>query len=115
MEKKEEVPEPTFEEQEAVAEAELEDQYSSSVEDDLAAAISDLGSETDDAKDVAAVDTTPEYDVGDASADDLLEEEELVSHYDVNVVDDVDLEKADSHLDGVDVIGDISKSIYEEE
>ena len=81
--------EPKFEDIEAETEKELEDRYSESMAEDLAAALEDLDDEQETIlEEEAAVDVSPQIDIGDAIADDLLSDEELVSHYDVDVADD---------------------------
>ncbi|MDP6010315.1 MAG: hypothetical protein QF707_00825 [Candidatus Poseidoniaceae archaeon] len=108
--------EPTFDDVEAETEKELEERYSDSMAEDLASALEDLDDEEETTPEVVeAVDVSPQIDIGDASADDLLEEEELVSHYDVDVADEIDVEKADSHFISAQIEGDISVAVEEEE
>ena len=107
--------EPTFEDIEAETEKELEDRYSESVAEDLAAALEDLDDEQETIlEEEEAVDVSPQIDIGDAIADDLLSDEELVSHYDVDVADEIDIDKADSHFATAQIEGDISTSVEEE-
>ena len=107
--------EPTFEDVEAETEKELEERYSDSMAEDLASAFDDLDDEEETLlEEIEAVDVSPQIDIGDASADDLLEEEELVSHYDVDVADEIDVEKADSHFSSAQIEGDISIAVEEE-
>ena len=108
--------EPTFDDVEAETEKELEERYSDSMAEDLASALEDLDDEEETTLEVVeAVEVSPQIDIGDASADDLLEEEELVSHYDVDVADEIDVEKADSHFISAQIEGDISVAVEEEE
>lgn len=107
--------EPTFDDIEAETEKELEDRYSESMAEDLAAAFEDLDDEEEtELEEVEAVDVSPQIDIGDAVADDLLSEEELVSHYDVDVADEIDIDAADLHLTSAEIEGDISVSVEEE-
>jgi len=107
--------EPTFEDIEAETEKELEDRYSESMAEDLAAALEDLDDEQETIlEEEEAVDVSPQIDIGDAIADDLLSDEELVSHYDVDVADEIDIDKADSHFSTAQIEGDISTSVEEE-
>lgn len=107
--------EPTFEDIEAETEQELEDRYSESVAEDLATALEDLDDEEETIlEEVEAVDVSPQIDIGDAIADDLLSDEELVSHYDVDVADEIDIDKADSHFATAQIEGDISVAVEEE-
>jgi len=106
---------PTFDDVEAETEKELEERYSDSMAEDLASALEDLDDEEETTPEVVeAVEVSPQIDIGDASADDLLEEEELVSHYDVDVADEIDVEKADSHFISAQIEGDISVAVEEE-
>jgi hypothetical protein len=110
-----EVEEPSFDETEAETEKELEEQYASSVADEITAALSDLDDEEETPLEVVeAIDVSPQIDIGDASADDLLADEELVSHYDVDVADDIDVDSADAHFVSASIEGDISKAVDEE-
>ena len=107
--------EPTFDDVEAETKKELEERYSDSVAEDLESVLADLDDEEETVlEDVEAVDVSPQIDIGEASADDLLEEEEMISHYDVDVVDEVDIEKADSHFSSAQIEGDISVAVEEE-
>ena len=107
--------EPTFDDIEAETEKELEDRYSESMAEDLAAAFEDLDDEEETVlEEVEAVDVSPQIDIGDAVADDLFIEEELVSHYDVDVADEIDIDAADLHLSSAEIEGDISVSVEEE-
>lgn len=107
--------EPTFDDIEAETEKELENRYSESMAEDLAAAFEDLDDEEETVlEEVEAVDVSPQIDIGDAVADDLLSEEELVSHYDVDVADEIDIDAADLHLASAEIEGDISVSVEEE-
>jgi len=110
-----EVEEPSFDETEAETEKELEEQYAGSVADEITAALSDLDDEEETPLEVVeAIDVSPQIDIGDASADDLLADEELVSHYDVDVADDIDVDSADAHFVSASIEGDISKAVDEE-
>ena len=107
--------EPSFDDVEAETKKELEERYSDSMAEDLASALEDLDDEEEITPEVVeAVEVSPQIDIGDASADDLLEEEDLVSHYDVDVADEIDVEKADSHFISAQIEGDISISVEEE-
>lgn len=107
--------EPVFEAVEAQTEKELEERYADSVADDLAAALEDLDDEDEAVlEETEAIDVSPQIDIGEASADDLLEEEELVSHYDVDVAEQFDIEVADSHFLKAEIEGDISVAVEEE-
>ena len=110
-----EVEEPSFDETEAEAEKELEKHYADSVADEITAALNDLDDEEETPLEVVeAVDVSPQIDIGDATADDLLAEEELVSHYDVDVADDIDVDSADAHFASASIEGDISETVEEE-
>ncbi|MEO2120808.1 MAG: hypothetical protein ABGX44_03240, partial [Candidatus Poseidoniia archaeon] len=110
-----EVVEPSFDETEAEAEKELEEHYADSVADEITAALNDLDDEEETPLEVVeAVDVSPQIDIGDATADDLLAEEELVSHYDVDVADDIDVDSADAHFVSASIEGDISEAVEDE-
>ena len=107
--------EPAFEETEAKAVEELEAIYSESVSADIASALEDLEDEEETPLEVSeAVEVSPHIDSGEASADDLLEEEDLVSHYDADVADAIDIASADAHLVSAAIEGDISAVVEEE-
>ena len=109
-----EAEEPSFDETEAEAVKELEEQYADSVANELTAALNDLDDEEETPLEVVeAVDVSPQIDIGDATADDLLTEEELVSHYDVDVADDIDVDSADAHFVSASIEGDISEAVEE--
>jgi len=106
--------EPSFDETEAEAVKKLEEQYADSVANGITAALNDLDDEEETPLEVVeAVDVSPQIDIGDATADDLLTEEELVSHYDVDVADDIDVDSADAHFVSASIEGDISEAVEE--
>ena len=90
---------PTFEELESKASKTLEEDYEEKKNTEIDDAFSTLeGDETPLEK--ALVNSAPDYDVGEVTVEDLLEEKKLESHYELNIVD-AKIEGSDEHLIGV--------------
>ena len=90
---------PTFEELESKASKTLEEDYEEKKNTEIDDAFSTLeGDETP--LEEALVNSAPDYDVGEVTVEDLLEEKKLESHYELNIVD-AKIEGSDEHLIGV--------------
>ena len=90
---------PTFEELESKASKTLEEDYEEKKNTEIDDAFLTLeGEETPPEE--ALVNSAPDYDVGEVKVEDLLEEKNLESHYELNIVD-AEIEGSDEHLIGV--------------
>jgi len=104
--------EPTFQEEEAKAVAEIEEQYGKLVDNELTSAFDTLQEDEEVLSDMEA-EPAPDYDVGETSVDDLLSEESTsLSYYHTNTVE-AKIEGSDTHLKGVAILGDIPTVVDE--
>ncbi len=90
---------PTFEELESKASKTLEEDYEEKKNTEIEDAFSTLEGDNTPLEE-ALVNSAPDYDVGEVTVDDLLEEKNLESHYELNIVD-AEIEGSDEHLIGV--------------
>ncbi len=90
---------PTFEELESQAEKSLEEDYQKKKNTEIENVFSTLESE-ETLIETDEIHSAPDYDVGEVEIDDLLENNELESNYQLNVID-ANLDGADGHLVGV--------------
>lgn len=104
------VPVPTFAETEALAEKELAEDYSESFEHDVSEAIDLLDGEEEELVEPEIESPAEEYDVGDIETDALLDDE-MSSNFGINVVEHVDVNKLESPLENVEIVGDISQEV----
>ena len=105
------VEEPSFQEEEAKAAAEIGAQYEGLIVNELTSAFDTLQEEEDELAGIDA-EPAPNYDVGEISVDDLLSEESAESYYGANTVD-AKIEGSDTHLKGVAILGDIPTTVEE--
>lgn len=89
---------PSFADLEAEAQEELSERYEEVPEDDLLAALDDEAADEAGETESDVLDSVSDFDVGDASVDDLLSDDEGESFYEQNVAQEIDLEHSDDHL-----------------
>ena len=77
---------PTFDELESQAEKNLEEDYEDKKNAEIENVFSTLESE-ETSIGSEEIHSAPDYDVGDVEVDDLLENNELESHYQLNVIE----------------------------
>lgn len=113
--KSESPPPQTFEQAEAIAQAELAEEYAQTKSEDISVATEAFSADEDELIPEIMMEPATEYDVGEIDAEELLSREADESHYEVNTADEVDLESADEHLVSADIIGDLPAEVSTDE
>ncbi|MAK04282.1 MAG: hypothetical protein CMA03_00140 [Euryarchaeota archaeon] len=89
---------PTFDELENQTEKKLKEDYKEKKNAEIENVFSTLESDESEVE-REEIQSAPDYDVGEVEVDDLLENKELESHYQLNIVD-AKVEGSDEHLIG---------------
>ena len=90
--------------------AALKDQYDRDIEQDVTAIESILDADEEQPEELAAQ-PAPDYDENDASPDDVLSDDEMVSFSEKNVVEHDSIEAIGNHLESATIEGDVSKEV----
>tara|TARA_B100000945_G_scaffold193632_1_gene155402 strand:+ start:875 stop:1216 length:342 start_codon:yes stop_codon:yes gene_type:complete len=93
---------PTFDELENQTEKKLKEDYKEKKNAEIENVFSTLESDETEVES-EEIQSAPDYDVGEVEVDDLLENQELESHYQLNIVD-AKVDGSDEHLVGVEHI-----------
>ena len=90
--------------------AALKDQYDRDIEQDVTAIESILDADEERPEELAAQ-PAPDYDENDATPDDVLSDDEMVSFSEKNVVEHDSIEAIGNHLESATIEGDVSKEV----
>ena len=90
--------------------ATLKDQYDRDIEKDVTSIESILDADEEQPEEMAIL-PAPDYDENDATSDDVLSDDEMVSFSDKNVVEHDSIEEIGNHLESATIEGDVSKEV----
>jgi hypothetical protein len=90
--------------------ATLKDQYDRDIENDVTAIESILDADEEQPEEMA-IQPAPDYDENDATPDDVLSDDEMVSFSEKNVVEHDSIEEIGNHLESATIEGDVSKEV----